>query len=69
MLKVKRFIGSRLKALRTQAGLSTRDLGMKIKRGHSTISKIEDGTVETPSAKTIGRLCRAFNVTPDFFYN
>lgn len=55
-------LGSRLKELRKQAGLTQEELGFMIKLDRSYISGVERG-VRNPSIKNVAKIAKALNVS------
>ncbi len=54
-------LGSKLKELRKQSGLTQEELGFMIKLDRSYISGVERG-VRNPSIKNVAKIARALNV-------
>ncbi|MDM8518708.1 helix-turn-helix transcriptional regulator [Anaerolineales bacterium HSG6] len=57
-------IGEKLHTLRTQHGLTTRELAANLDVAHSSIGHIETGQ-RSPSAKLILKIARFFEVSID----
>lgn len=57
--------GDRIKGLREGAGMTQPDLGVIVGRGHSAISKWENGSAE-PDLAAIASLARHFGVSADY---
>lgn len=55
----------RLRELRTQRGLSQRDLGEKLGVSHATINMYENGK-RNPEVETLEAICDYFNVSMDY---
>lgn len=60
-------IGERIKALRTERGLTLADLGEKVKLSSSYLSQIERDKT-TPSLSTLLDIAKALNVGPRSFF-
>ncbi len=58
-------LGSRLRQLRVERGLSLRDLAATAEVDHTYLSKIENGrTPGMPSVRILGRVAKALNMEP-----
>jgi transcriptional regulator with XRE-family HTH domain len=60
-------IGERIKALRTERGMTLADLGEKVKLSTSHLSQIERDKT-TPSLSTLLDIAKALNVGPRYFF-
>lgn len=54
-------VGDRVKAIREDAGMTTRDFGSRIGISGSAVSRLESG-VNTPSERTLKVICSEFKV-------
>lgn len=59
-------LGSRLKKMRKQAGLSIRALAAELKVSSEAIRKIEKGSTKSPRAELLYALARELDVSPDY---
>ncbi len=57
--------GTKLRELRTNAGLTLRELGEKVNVNFTYLSKIESGTLPPPSEKVIRQLAEVLNTDQD----
>ena len=62
-----REFGARLRELRTQAGMSQRELANNVNVDFTYLSKIENGVLPPPSEKVILRLAEVLNADKDDF--
>ena len=58
--------GTRIKELRTLAGMSQEDLGKRVGVQRAAINKYEKGTVENIPIKTIEKIADTFEVSPQY---
>ncbi len=54
--------GGRLRELRREAGISQRDLALRVQLDFTYISKLENGRLSAPSADTVIRISEALGV-------
>lgn len=64
-MKQKQSFAARLRALRTEAGLSAYALAKKAGVSKQTISNLESGRILSPSWDVAGKLADALNVSLD----
>lgn len=62
------FFVKRLTALRTEKGVSARDMSLSIGQSESYINKIENGKA-FPSMQIFFYICDYFGITPQAFFN
>lgn len=60
-------IGERIKALRTEQGMTLAELGEKVKLSTSYLSQIERGKT-APSLSTLMDIAKALNIAPRYFF-
>lgn len=65
-MKIRDIIGKRIKAKRTEGGMTLRDLSKKAGLSFVTIGRAENGSVDI-RVSTLLALSRAFKVSPLFF--
>ena len=58
--------GTRIKELRTLAGMSQEELGRRVGVQRAAINKYEKGTVENIPIKTIENIANVFDVSPTY---
>lgn len=63
-----KFHSAALEPLRQKQGLTRMQLAGKSGVHLNTVSEIEIGRQDNPTAKTIAALCDALDVTPDAFF-
>lgn len=59
-------LGTRIKELRTLAGMSQEELGKRVGVQRAAINKYEKGTVENVPIKTIESIANVFDVSPTY---
>ena len=59
-------LGTRIKELRTLAGMSQEELGKRVGVQRAAINKYEKGTVENIPIKTIENIANVFDVSPTY---
>lgn len=59
-------LGTRIKELRTLAGMSQEELGKRVGVQRAAINKYEKGTVENIPIKTIENIAKVFDVSPTY---
>lgn len=62
-----RFLGSRLRDIRLQQGLSQEEIGVLLSKSQQSVANYESGLAEI-SHYSLYRLCRAFQMPVDYFY-
>ena len=58
--------GTKIKALRASAGMTQEELGKLLGVKRAAINKYETGIIVNLKRSTIEKLCKIFNVTPQF---
>ena len=61
--------GQKIKALRTQKGMTLEALGKLVGVGKSTVRKWETGAIENMGRDKIAKLSEVFGVSPTYFIN
>lgn len=61
-------IAQRISQLRTQKGVSARDMSLSLGQSESYINKIENGRA-MPSMAGFLYICEYFDITPEMFFN
>lgn len=59
-------LGTKIKYLRSLAGMSQEELGRRVGLQRAAINKYEKGTVENIPIKTIENIAKVFDVSPTF---
>ncbi len=62
-------LGTVLRQLRIQAGLSMYQLAQRAGLNRSTLMRIEDGTFAQPSVETLNALAHALEIEPEELYD
>ena len=62
-------IGSEIKRLRKERGLTQEELGKILGVQKSAVQKYEKGTIKNLKPETISKLCQAFDVSPGAFFD
>lgn len=60
-------VGEKIKSLRMQVGLSQEELAIKSGISRVTISKLENGTQDITTNKTLAMLGKALGCEPSYF--
>lgn len=59
-------LGTKIKELRTLAGMSQEELGSRVGLQRAAIQKYEKGTVENIPIRTIEQIAKVFDVSPTY---